>query len=236
MFTALNVQDKTLPERAADQVVSMIVDGTFRPGDKLPGEYDLAQRLNVGRSTVREAIKSLVSQNILEVRRGNGTFVKSQTGVSDDPLGFRFVQDKLRLGLDLCEIRLMIEPNIAAIAAQKATEQEICLLQAACSRVEEAISKGESHVEPDVEYHTILAQCTKNSVINTLVPIINQAIPYFIDITRSGLLKQTIDTHQQVLDAIRERDSGAAEAAMRQHLEFNRQNIEAMAAERESEA
>ena len=53
MFTALNAEDKTLPERAADQVISMIVDGTFKPGDKLPGEYDLAQRLNVGRSTVR---------------------------------------------------------------------------------------------------------------------------------------------------------------------------------------
>ena len=82
MFTALNAEDKTLPERAADQVISMIVDGTFKPGDKLPGEYDLAQRLNVGRSTVREAIKSLVSQNILEVRRGNGTFVKEHTGVA----------------------------------------------------------------------------------------------------------------------------------------------------------
>ena len=228
MFTALNVQEKTLPERAADQVVSMIVEGTFKPGDKLPGESDLAQRLNVGRSTVREAIKYLVSQNILEVRRGNGTFVKSQTGVSDDPLGFRFVQDKLKLGLDLCEIRLMIEPNIASIAAKKATEQEICQMQAACKRVEEAISKGENHMESDVEYHTMLAQCTKNSVINTLIPIINQAIPYFIDITRRGLLDQTIETHQQVLDAIRVRDSEAAEAAMRRHLEYNRQNIEAM--------
>lgn len=155
MFTALNAEDKTLPERAADQVISMIVDGTFQPGDKLPGEYDLAQRLNVGRSTVREAIKSLVSQNILEVRRGNGTFVKEHTGVADDPLGFRFVPDKLKLGLDLCEIRLMIEPDIAAIAAQKATEQEMDQMQEACDQVKSMIRRGENHMKCDVEFHTI---------------------------------------------------------------------------------
>lgn len=227
MFTALNAQEKSLPERAADQVVSMIMDGTFQPGDKLPGEYDLAQRLNVGRSTVREAIKSLVSQNILEVRRGNGTFVKAQTGVADDPLGFRFVQDKLKLGLDLCEIRMMIEPNITAIAARIATEEEICLMQEACDQVKELIEKGENHMKWDVEFHTMLARCTRNSVVHTLVPVINQAIPYFIDITRSGLLNQTIETHQQVLDAIRVRDQEAAAAAMRRHLDYNRQNIEA---------
>lgn len=234
MFTALNAEDKTLPERAADQVISMIVDGTFKPGDKLPGEYDLAQRLNVGRSTVREAIKSLVSQNILEVRRGNGTFVKERTGVVDDPLGFRFAPDKLKLGLDLCEIRLMIEPDIASIAAQKATEQEMDQMQAACDQVKTMIRRGENHMECDVEFHTMLARCTRNSVIYTLIPIINQAIPYFINITRRELVEQTIETHQQVLDAVRVRDGHAAAEAMRRHLEYNRRNIEnAISMERE---
>ena len=208
MFTALNAEDKTLPERAADQVISMIVDGTFKPGDKLPGEYDLAQRLNVGRSTVREAIKSLVSQNILEVRRGNGTFVKEHTGVADDPLGFRFAPDKLKLGLDLCEIRLMIEPDIAAIAAQKATEQEMDQMQEACDQVRSMIRRGENHMKCDVEFHTMLARCTRNSV------------------TRRGLVEQTIETHQQVLDAVRARDGHTAAEAMRRHLEYNRRNIE----------
>lgn len=234
MFTALNAEDKILPERAADQVISMIVDGTFKPGDKLPGEYDLAQRLNVGRSTVREAIKSLVSQNILEVRRGNGTFVKEHTGVADDPLGFRFAPDKLKLGLDLCEIRLMIEPDIAAIAAQKATEQEMDQMQEACDQVKSMIRRGENHMKCDVEFHTMLARCTRNSVIYTLIPIINQAIPYFINITKRELVEQTIETHQQVLDAVRARDGHAAAEAMRRHLEYNRRNIEnAISMERE---
>ena len=100
MLTALNSEEKTLPERAADKIIDMIVENALKPGDRLPTELELLQYLNVGRSTVREAIKLLVSQNIIEVRRGSGTFVREQTGVMDDPLGFRFVQDKLKLGLD----------------------------------------------------------------------------------------------------------------------------------------
>ena len=82
--------------------------GVFKPGDRLPNEYELAQRLGVGRSTVREAIKLLVSQNVLEIHRGNGTFVCEQTGVAADPLGLKFIPGKKKLGLDLCEIRFMI--------------------------------------------------------------------------------------------------------------------------------
>ena len=137
MLTALNSEEKTLPERAADKIIDMIMGNAMKPGDRLPTELELIQYLNVGRSTVREAIKLLVSQNIIEVRRGNGTFVKEQTGVMDDPLGFRFVQDKLKLGLDLCEIRFMIEPAIAALAAERATKKDL-------EQLRETIFKGES--------------------------------------------------------------------------------------------
>ena len=89
-------------------------------------------------------------------------------------------------------------------------------------------------MECDVEFHTMLARCTRNSVIYTLIPIINQAIPYFINITRRELVEQTIETHQQVLDAVRVRDGHAAAEAMRRHLEYNRRNIEnAISMERE---
>ena len=76
MLTALNSEEKTLPERAADKIIDMIMGNAMKPGDRLPTELELIQYLNVGRSRVREAIKLLVSQNIIEVRRGNGTFVK----------------------------------------------------------------------------------------------------------------------------------------------------------------
>lgn len=97
---------------------------------------------------MREATKALVSRNILEVHRGNGTFVCEQTGLVQDPLGLRFQPDKKRLGLDLCEVRLMIEPEIAALAAQKATEEEIARMQALCDAIGRKVRRNENYGAP----------------------------------------------------------------------------------------
>lgn len=225
MLTALNSEEKTLPERAADKIIDMIVENALKPGDRLPTELELLQYLNVGRSTVREAIKLLVSQNIIEVRRGSGTFVREQTGGMDDPLGFRFVQDKLKLGLDLYEIRIMIEPDMAALAAERATREDLEQLREACLKVEELILQGKDYAQWDIRFHTVLAQCTGNSVVHALVPIFTQAVPFFIDITRKGLLKQTIDSHRDILEAVCAGDGQSAAQAMLHHLEDNRRNM-----------
>ena len=145
MFTEVKQTSKPLPQLVSEEIEKLIVLGEFKPGDRLPSEYELAQRLGVGRSTVREATKALVSRNILEVHRGNGTFVCEQTGLVQDPLGLRFQPDKKRLGLDLCEVRLMIEPEIAALAAQKATEEEIARMQALCDAIEEKVRRNENY-------------------------------------------------------------------------------------------
>lgn len=226
MFTEVKANSKPLPKLVSEEIEQLIVNGTFHPGDRLPSEYELAQRLGVGRSTVREAIKALVSCNVLEVHRGNGTFVCEHLGVAEDPLGFKFVTQKKQLGLDLCEIRFMIEPQIAALAAQKATEQEIAQMQVLCDAIRDQIMNGENYGELDQKLHTLWASCTRNSVIPNLVPILNQAIPLFIDITKRAMQYETIKTHQAVVDAIRCRDPQAAAQAMRLHLEDNRRSIE----------
>ena len=119
-----------------------IVAGSFAAGQQLPNEFDLAEQLGVGRGTVREAVKILVSRNILEIRRGCGTFVCSHPGRVEDPLGFSFVRDKKKLALDLCEVRMMLEPEIAALAAARATDQEIESLRKAAEEVEQELLAG----------------------------------------------------------------------------------------------
>ena len=228
MFTEVKQTSKPLPQLVSEEIEKLIVLGEFKPGDRLPSEYELAQRLGVGRSTVREATKALVSRNILEVHRGNGTFVCEQTGLVQDPLGLRFQPDKKRLGLDLCEVRLMIEPAIAALAAQKATEEEIARMQALCDAIEEKVRRNENYGALDQQLHTLWAACTRNAIMPNLVPILSQAIPLFIDITKRALQMQSLRTHQAVVDAIRARDSEAARQAMRVHLEDNRRSIEAL--------
>lgn len=94
-------------------------------GDKIPNEFELAEKFGTGRSTIREAVKSLSSKGVLEVRQGSGTFVISPSTVEDDPLRLARYNDKLQLALELFDVRLMIEPEIAAHAAVNVTDDDI---------------------------------------------------------------------------------------------------------------
>ena len=85
---------RPLPQIIADKIIDLIESKELLPGERLPSEQELMKELNVGRGTIREAIKSLVSRNIVEIRRGVGTFVAEKTGVVEDPLGFSFINNK----------------------------------------------------------------------------------------------------------------------------------------------
>ncbi|WP_315068161.1 FadR/GntR family transcriptional regulator [uncultured Clostridium sp.] len=216
---------KSLGEQTSERIIQLIIENDWKIGDKLPNEYELADMLNVGRSTIREAIKALVSRNILEIRRGAGTFISQKGGIADDPLGLTFVKDKFKLALDLLEVRFMIEPSIASIAAVKATEDEIQQMSVLCDEIESLILNNEPYLGKDIEFHTAIAKSSKNLVMVNLIPIINSSITIFIDITNQKLRNETIETHREILNAIKSHNSNAAHDAMLLHLVYNRRNI-----------
>ena len=128
---------KPLPQIAAEDIIDLIKSNRLEPGDRLQNEYELAKLLNVGRSTVREAIRILVSRNILEVRQGAGTFVSYKNGIPEDPLGLAFEGSAESLALDMMDVRLMLEPEIAARAAMNATKRQIAAMLEQCQTVED---------------------------------------------------------------------------------------------------
>ena len=103
----------TLTDTAVDDIIQLILDRNMKQGDRLPNEYDLARQLGIGRSTLREAIRRLVSRNILQVRQGAGTFVSDKRGVPEDPLGLTFMGHDPDLALDLLDIRMMLNRKSA---------------------------------------------------------------------------------------------------------------------------
>ena len=215
---------RSLVEQVSDSITKFIVDNDLQIGDKIPNEFELADRLEVGRSTVREAIKALVSRNILEVRRGSGTFISSKAGVADDPLGLDLIKDRMKLAQDLLEVRFMIEPEIAAIAATKATDEEINKLKELSSAVEELIIH-KNHRLKDIEFHTEIAKISRNQVVARLIPIITESIGLFIELTECTLEQETIETHREIVEAISNRDPKGAYDAMYLHLVYNRRNL-----------
>jgi len=221
----INNSTKSLGEQISERIIQLIMDNEWKVGDKLPNEYELAEKLNVGRSTIREAIKALVSRNILEIRRGAGTFISQKGGIADDPLGLTFVKDKFKLAIDLLEVRFMIEPAIAAIAAAKATGEEIEQMYTLCDEIDNLILRNEPYLKKDIEFHTAIAKSSKNLVMVNLIPIINSSIAIFIDITNQKLRNETMETHREILNAIKAHDASGAHDAMLLHLVYNRRNI-----------
>lgn len=208
-----------LSEKVANNIKKMIIDHELKPGDKLANEIDLAEKLNVSRSTIREAIKILISMNILEIRRGKGTFVCEKPGIAADPLGVTFMNKKDLL-LYLFETRLIIEPEMAALAAERASQKNLDRLQTVFQKMKEEILQGKDHTETDISFHNIIAKSTQNPIIQRIVPIINDSIKEGYqetkDIPESG--EKVIIYHEKVLKAILQKSPQQAKHYMREHI------------------
>ena len=218
------VGKKLLGSQIEDSLMEYILNEPVAIGEKLPNEFELAEKFGVGRSTIREAVKSLVSKGVLEVRRGSGTYVVSTSSLEEDPLGLGRFEDKYHLALELFEVRLMLEPEIAALASEYASEEEKAQLESLCDQVERQYTAGINHIKKDIEFHTCIAKCSRNRVVETLIPLINSSVSSFATLTRRQM-KETIETHRAVTNAILKGDSVGARCAMIMHLTYNRQKL-----------
>lgn len=225
MYQIVKEDNRLLGDRIEARLMKYIQEEPIPVGEKIPNEFELAEKFGVGRSTIREAVKGLVSQGMLEVRRGSGTYVISTHPAEEDPLGLGRYDDKYHLALELFDVRLMIEPEIAALAAMNATKEEVVQLRVLCNEVEKIYRSGENHVRKDIELHTCIARCSKNRVVEVLVPLINSAVHTFANVTHRELMEETIETHRAIVDAIEKQDQVGARCAMMMHLTYNRQMI-----------
>lgn len=228
-----NGMKQTLGQQTEDRLMKYILDKPVKIGEKIPNEYELTELFGVGRSTVREAVKGLVTRGVLEVRRGDGTYVISTSYMENDVLGFGNVEDRYRLALDLFDVRLMIEPEIVTWACRKATEEQIRKLKQICEEVEHLYKQGIDHIYKDIEFHSYLARLSDNIVVERLIPVINTAVVTFANITYRSLKNETLTTHRAIVHAIENRDAVGAKCAMSMHLTYNRQVIIEMLEERE---
>lgn len=217
-----HLKNKLLAEQVEDQIYHFILDTPIEPGAKLPNEFELGEKFGVGRSTIREAVKLLSSKGVVEVRRGSGTYVVTTTKGLSDPLGLRSIRDKNALALDLVNVRLLLEPGIAEMAAQNATEEDVERLRRLCERVEVKIQSGDRYIEDDIAFHTCVAESSKNMVVEQLIPIIDTAVMMFVNVTHKKLMDETIMTHRMIVESIANHDPIGARSAMVMHLNFNR--------------
>lgn len=223
---------KPLSEQAAEQIRRYIEDKGMTAGDKLPNEFQLAELCEVGRSTIREAIKLLTFEGQVEVVRGSGTFItdhKPATASStpdDDPMGLQEDgRDLAKRALEFFDVRLILEPEVAMLAATNATYKDCQKLLEIQREVEHCVENHQDHIQADVRYHTQIAACTHNRVIRNLMEIVVTGIPVFIEVTRNSFADATVEQHRSITEAIAAGDTTAARCAMITHLNSNRQRI-----------
>lgn len=214
-----------LSDSVSEKIEELIKTSRLKPGDKLPNEASLCSMLNVSRGILRESIKLLVSRNVITIVRGVGTFVSEKPGITADPLGFDFVQDKSQLVMDLLELRTIIEPSLVRLASVKATDSEIKQLEEIEERIEESYTCGKDYSNFDVEFHSKIASCSHNGVVEIIFPILTKAIPAITDITGKSLMAESIKDHRGIISAIKNKDYVLAEKVMKQHLERNTKYI-----------
>jgi GntR family transcriptional regulator, transcriptional repressor for pyruvate dehydrogenase complex len=218
---AFRVVRKTrVSEEVIDQVRDLIASGRLKVGDRLPAERELAAALNVGRSTVREAIRAMESMGILEARPGEGTFLVSDLSKRqpDPDIASAFKSwDNQR---KLFEVRLVIEPDLAALAARRASPDQIAKMRDALDEQEAAVKQGETGIGSDTTFHFLLAEATGNEVLVRIVENLMSLLHETREATLhpSGRSARSMKQHRAILRAIEARDPAAAERRMREHI------------------
>lgn len=211
---------KTLAQSMSEQILTMIQEQNYVPGDKLPTESELCEQFGAGRNTIREALKILASKNIITIRQGAGSFISDRQGISDDPLGFAMVSDRQKLTEDLLQILIILMPSIAGLAAENATEEDIQHLEEILNEVETAIREGKDYYSLDAKFHCAIAECAHNIVMKNLTPVIESGIIFYsneFDRSNSGT-----QYHRTLFEYIKNGRSVDATSEMRYHLLFDK--------------
>jgi GntR family transcriptional repressor for pyruvate dehydrogenase complex len=216
--------DGRVSSSVVEHLRELVTSGQVGPGDRLPAERELAERLGVGRNSIREALRELQMLGLVEARRGAGTFVRA-TGPGSLMAPFRTVISLSSAAVhDVMEFRRIFEPEVAAMAAVNADDNGIALLATALRRFDDAVESEAHPVGADVDFHEVVAHCTGNAVV---IAIQHALAQLFADMRRRQRLSETsyrsgdrvARGHQALFGAIVAGDPDAARDVMRQHLD-----------------
>jgi DNA-binding FadR family transcriptional regulator len=222
----------SLHGQIAEHLGVSILSGKITPGEVLPTEAGLGASLHVSRTAVREAIKVLTSKGLVEVRRKTGTRVrpkKDWNALDPDVVAWQFSGGSLPAAImDLLELREIIEPMCARMAAERATTDEVAEIEKALVEMERSVGKTTASVEADLSFHLAILEATHNSLMRPFGALIQTALRASFRQTNrdTAAYQQTLLKHRMVLTAIKGKSPAAAEDAMRAVIQGARQDIQ----------
>ena len=221
-----SLQNPSLSQKVADELrKNILVDKIYKPGDKLPNENDLSAHLGVSRATLREAIHILVTENVLTVYRGKGTFISNEMDSFVDaapPLMSDMIQMKVTLR-DLYEARLLIEPYAAGLAADRATDEEIDEILKKGEALQELIlnaPESEERIRAEIEFHGSIIKAAHNEFLSNSVGVLTESIEgtFRLEDDHQEMSHYAYNDHIQIMDFLKHRDAQALKSSIIIHL------------------
>jgi GntR family transcriptional repressor for pyruvate dehydrogenase complex len=220
------IKPKKIYEEVAEAIYEMIRSGQVEPGEKLVSVQQLAENFQVGRSAIREALTSLRAMGLVEMKQGEGTYVKEfEKDQITFPLSTAILMNKDDIA-QLLEVRKIIESGTAAAAAKRRTDEQIKLIEAALDSMLGAKGDGELGEKADLQFHMALAEAAQNPLLMSLMNHVSDLMAETMRETRrvwlyskETTLEQLYQEHLAIFEAIQARDEGAARNRMLVHLE-----------------
>ncbi|WP_077613885.1 FadR/GntR family transcriptional regulator [Caenibacillus caldisaponilyticus] len=226
MFRELN--NPRVYEQIVDQIKRLIEEGKLRPNDRLPPERDLAQQLGCSRTSLREACRVLESEGLIVSKPGGGRYIQKV----DQRLILKYQVNpidviEISTVIQFLEAREVLEPKIAEIACERATEEDIEKMGRALVLMKEKLKKPEEEIDADSNFHLSLAQATHNFVF---VSFMDSNLNLYRQVRKQTLQKaerysESFQEHNEILEAVKRRDKAAAMEAMKIHLNNLRSNV-----------
>jgi GntR family transcriptional repressor for pyruvate dehydrogenase complex len=222
---------ESLADRLAQRLSAQIEGGSLVPGDRLPTEAQLAATHGVSRSVVREAVHRIKSRGLAVSRQGSGVFVASPAG--NRPLDFDpAVLESVEAVVHVVEARRVLEGEIAALAAERATRAQIAALRRALAAIDTASAAGRDGVAEDLAFHHAISEATGNPQFSRMIGFLEQYLREAMRITRGNearrldFMEAVRVEHRAIVDAIAARDARAARRAATSHLVHSQRRLE----------
>jgi GntR family transcriptional regulator, transcriptional repressor for pyruvate dehydrogenase complex len=214
-------------EEVVTQIHELIREGRLKAGDQLPSERELSETFKVSRTSVREALRALETKGLIISRTGMGNFIADLPIESlVAPLAKLLIEEKNALA-EIFELRKLIEPHIASLAAERATPKEIERMKRLLDKQRDQVQGGATGVDADTEFHFAIGQATKNHAIEKLVSGLLDVLSHSREesLQTSGRRQASIDSHLAIVAAIEKHDQEKAREAMRYHIEQVERNV-----------
>jgi GntR family transcriptional repressor for pyruvate dehydrogenase complex len=221
------IKKTRIHEEVFSQIHELIREGRLKARDQLPSERELAETFKVSRTSVREALRALETQGLIISRTGMGNFVADLPVESlIGPLARLLIDEKKALA-DIFELRKLIEPHIAALAAERASDRDIERMKKILEKQSEAVSRGETGVEADAELHFAISQATQNQALEKLVSGLMDILSHSREesLQTPDRRRASIDSHQKIISAIEQHNGAKAQEAMFYHIEQVEENV-----------